>query len=57
MKKSAVVLAEQERLLFEEAWLNFFNSYLLERRVITKQEFYRMSEKIICRTRTRSKKY
>lgn len=36
----------KEKILAEDIWLNYFNRYLLDHRVITDKEFNRMTEKI-----------
>ena len=43
--------AEQERRMAEDAWLNYFNSYLLHQGVISSKEYARMAELIATRNR------
>lgn len=43
--------AEQERRMAEDAWLNYFNSYLLHHGVISSKEYARMTELIATRSR------
>ena len=48
MKK---VLTDEIREIkfFEEAWLNYFNRYLLEQGVISEKQYKKMTEKIATR--------
>ena len=42
---------EQERRMAEDAWLNYFNSYLLHQGIISPKEYARMTELIATRSR------
>ena len=39
----------REKCFAEEAWLNYFNRYLLSNGVITEKDYKRMTEKIALR--------
>ena len=40
---------EREKQFAEDAWLNYFNRYLLEHGTISEKEYKRMTEKIAIR--------
>lgn len=48
MKKNTM-LDNQEKIIAENLWLNYFNRYLFEGKVITEKEYKLMTEKIALR--------
>ena len=42
--KKALSTEDMERRFAEDAWLNYFNRYLFENRVISEKEYKRMTE-------------
>lgn len=47
--KKALSKENMERRFAEDAWLNYFNRYLFENRVISEKEYKRMTEIIAMR--------
>lgn len=47
--KKALSKKNMERRFAEDAWLNYFNRYLFENRVISDKEYKRMTEIIAMR--------
>ena len=40
---------EREKRMAEDIWLNYFNRYLYESKIISEKEYKRMTEKIAAR--------